>query len=68
MTHKILLYHDCDLLEENTCNTQYIADIKRHAILAHNLNSYNCPYKLPATSSITGLEQWLLVKVLTFIF
>jgi len=68
MTHKIVLYHDCDLLEENIWNTQYVTVIRIHAISAHHLNSYNFPNKLPATTSITGLEQRLLVKVLTFIF
>jgi hypothetical protein len=68
MTHKIPLNHDCDLLEENIWIAQYIADIRRHAISAHHLNSYNFPNELPATASITGLEQRLFVKVLTFIF
>ena len=55
------------LISSNTwypgLNIQYIADIRRNTISAHKLNSYNYPNKLPATTSITSLEQWLLLKV-----
>ena len=48
-------------------NTQFIAYIRRCTISAYHLNSYNFPLLLPIISSVTSLEHWPLLKILTFI-
>jgi len=58
------VYH----LHQKAHNTQIITYIRRHTISAHHLNSYSFPHMLPATACVTGIEQWLLVTVLTLIF
>jgi hypothetical protein len=40
----------------------------KKTILGHHLSSYNFPHMLPTTTSVTSLEDWRLLKVLTFIF
>jgi len=47
-------------------NTQFITYKRRHTISCLHLNSYNCPHTLPATTDITNLEHWLLLKGFIF--
>jgi len=46
----------------NRWNTQFITYIRKHRILAHHLNRYDSPHKLPTSTSVSSLEHWLLFK------
>jgi len=42
--------------------------VRSYTIWVYHRNSYNFPHLLPTISSLTSLEDWLVLEVINLIF